>query len=51
MKDVLDYQALKEIRTEFEATYKNLRNMVNEFDRRRISDLLSDHLMDIVNEK
>ena len=50
-KDFLDYQALKEIRSEFEATYKKMRNMVFEFDRRRISDLLSDDLMDTIDMK
>ena len=31
-RDLLDYQALKEFRAEFEATHWKLRNMVNEFD-------------------
>ena len=31
-KDLLDYQSLKEFRTEFESSHKYLRNMVNEWD-------------------
>ena len=42
-KEVLDYQALKEFRTDLEMTHRALRNMVNDWDRRKISDLLSDH--------
>ena len=49
-KDFLDYQALKEFRAEFEATHRKLRNMVNEFDIRKYSDILSDKLIDIVAE-
>ena len=51
LKDLLDYQALKEIRNEFESSHKKMRNMVNEFDRRKISDVLSDALMDLVDKK
>ena len=49
-KEVLDYQASKEFRTDFEMTHRALRNMVNDWDRRKISDLLSDHLMDIIDK-
>ena len=50
-KDLLDYQSLKEFRTEFESSHKYLRNMVNEWDRRRISDKLYDYLMDIIDQQ
>ena len=49
-KDVLDYQALKEFRTDMESTHRSLRHMVNEWDRRRLSDILSDHLMDVIDK-
>ena len=49
-KEILDYQALKEIRAEFEGTHKSLRHMANEWERRKISDLLSDHLMDTIDD-
>lgn len=48
-KDFLDYQALKEIRYEFESTHKKMRFMVNEWDKRKLSDKLSDHLMDKID--
>ena len=48
-KEMLDYQALKEFRNDFEMTHRSLRNMVNEFDRRKISDVLTDYLMDIID--
>ena len=50
-KEILDYQALKEIRSEMESTYKKLCYMVSEWDRRKYSDRLSDHLMDTVGKK
>ena len=48
-KEVLDYQALKEFRSDFEMSHRTLRNMVNEWDRRKISDILSDYLTDIID--
>ena len=48
---ILDYQALKEIRSEMEATHKQLRFMVSEWDRRKLSDRISDHLMDCIDKK
>ena len=48
-KDFLEYQALKEIRYEFESTHKKMRFMVNEWDKRKLSDKLSDHLMDKID--
>ena len=48
--DILNYQALKEIRAEFEMTHKKCRHMVSEWDRRKLSDLLSDHLMDTMTK-
>ena len=50
-KDILDYQALKEIRNEFESTHKKMRFMVNEWDKRKLSDRLADHLMDQIDIK
>ena len=50
-KDILDYQALKEIRYEFEGTHKKMRFMVNEWDKRKVSDILCDHLMDKIDGK
>ena len=50
-KDIFDYQSLKEFRTEFESSHKYLRNMVNEWDRRRISDKLYDYLMDVIDQQ
>ena len=49
-KEVLDYQALKEFRTDMESTHRSLRHMVNEWDRRRLSDILSDYLMDVIDK-
>ena len=48
-KDFLDYQALKQIRYEFESTHKKMRFMVNEWDKRKLSDKLSGHLMDKID--
>ena len=50
-KDILDYQALKEIRSEFENIHKNLRFMISEWERRKFSDLLSDKLSDTIAAK
>ena len=50
-KDILDYQALKEIRSEFEGTHKKVRYMVSEWERRKFSDRLSDSLMDMIGVK
>ena len=50
-KDILDYLALKEIRSEFEADHKKLRFMVSEWERRKFSDRLSDHLTDTIDLK
>ena len=48
---MLDYQALKEVRSEFEQTHKNLRFMVSEWDKRKFSDILSDTLADAIAVK
>ena len=50
-KNVLDYQALKEFRSDMESTHRSLRHMVNEWDRRRLSDILSDDLMDTIDNR
>ena len=47
----LEYRALKEMRSEFESTHKKMRHMVNEWDRRRLSDVLSDFLVNIIDQK
>ena len=51
LKEILDYQALKEIRSEFEATHKLMRYMVSDWERRKFSDILSDKLMDTIGVK
>ena len=48
-REMLDYQALKEFRAEFEADHKKLRYMVSEWERRKYSDRLSDLLMDTID--
>ena len=50
-KDFLDYQALKEIRSEFEGTHRKVKYMVSEWERRKYSDRLSDLLMDLIDVK
>ena len=42
---------MKEIRYEFEGTHKKMRFMVNEWDKRKVSDILCDHLMDKIDGK
>ena len=50
-KDDIDYQSLKEIRNEFEATHRQLNYMVSEWDKRRLSNFLSDYLTDLISDK
>ena len=50
-KELLDYQALKEFRSEMESTHKKLCYMASEWERRKLSDRLSDHLMDVIGRK
>ena len=50
-KDILDYQALKEMRSEFEGTHRKVKYMVSEWERRKYSDRLSDLLMDLIDDK
>ena len=50
-KELLDYQSLKEIRSEFESTHKKMRHMVNKWDKRRMSDVLTDHLVDSIDHE
>ena len=49
--DILDYQALKEIRSEFEVTHKKCRFQISEWERRKISDRLSDNLIDAIDQQ
>ena len=43
----LDYTALKEIRFEFDQADKQVRNIISDWDRRKYSDPLADHLFDM----
>ena len=43
----LDYTALKEVRFEFDQADKQVRNIINDWDRRKYSDVLADHLFDL----
>ena len=49
-KDTLDYLGLKEVKFEFDQVDKKLRFLVNEWDKRKISDKLSDHLSDTLDQ-
>ena len=46
-RDSLDYTALKELRFEFDQADKQVRHAINEWERRKYSDFLADHLVDI----
>ena len=46
-QDSLDYAALKDLRFEFDQADKQIRNILGDFDRRKYSDVLSDHLLDM----
>ena len=50
-KDLIDHQALKEMKNDFEATHKQMNYMVSEWDKRKLSNILSDFLADLVTEK
>ena len=50
-KDDIDHQSLKEIRNEFESTHRQLNYMVSEWDKRRLSNFLSDYLADLISDK
>ena len=43
----MDYTALKEIRFEFDQADKQVRNMIFEWDKRKYSEVLADHLFDM----
>ena len=45
-KETLDYQALKDLRFEFDQIDKKLRNLIYEWDRRKHSEILTDYLED-----
>ena len=49
-KDTLDYIGLKEIKWEFDQIDKKLRFLVNEWEKRKHSEKLSDHLTDILDK-
>ena len=46
--NILDIHDLKEIRSDFEATYKSLRHMASEWEKRKHSELLDDHSMNTI---
>ena len=46
-QDSLDYAALKDLRFEFDEADEQIRNILDDFDRRKYSDVLSDHLLDM----
>ena len=46
-KENLDYTGLKEIRFEFDQADRQVRNSINEWERRKYSDVLADHLTDM----
>ena len=50
-KEYLDHQALKELKNDFEATHKQMNYMVSEWDKRKLSNILSDFLADLITDK
>ena len=50
-KDIIDHQALKDIRLDFEATHKKCRYMVSEWEKKKLSEILTDELVDIIDNK
>ena len=46
-KESLDYIGLKEIRFEFDQADKQIRHTINEWEKRKYSDVLADHLIDM----
>ena len=48
-RDVIDHQALKDIRNEFELTHKKCRYMAAEWDKRKLSERLSDQIVDVID--
>ena len=46
-KDSLDYIGLKEMRLEFDQADKQMRHVINEWERRKYPDILADHLIDM----
>ena len=49
-KDTLDYIGLKEIKWEFNQVDKKLRFLVNDWEKRKHSELLADYLLDTLDE-
>ena len=45
-KETLDYQGLKELRYEFDQMDKKMYNYINDWDRKKYSDILTDYLED-----
>ena len=50
-KESLDYQALKDIRYEFDLSEKKLRSLIGDWDRRKHSELLTDYLEACLNKQ
>ena len=48
-KESLDYQALKDIRYEFDLSEKKLRSLIGDWDKRKHSELLTDYLEACLN--
>ena len=46
-KNNIDLVGLKEVKFEFDQVDKKIKHMINEWDKRKYSDLLSDYLLDL----
>ena len=46
-KDNIDLTGLKEIKFEFDQVDRNIKQTINDWDKRRHSDILSDYLLDL----
>ena len=49
-RDTIDYQGLKDIRFEFDQVDKKLRFLVNEWDKRKHGEMLTDYLVDTADK-
>jgi hypothetical protein len=49
-RDIIDYQGLKDIRFEFDQVDKKLRFLVNEWDKRKHGEMLTDYLVDTADK-
>ena len=46
-KDNIDLAGLKEVKFEFDQVDRKMKHLLNEWDKRKYSDILSDHLLDL----